>query len=134
MKLPTYLILTTLMVHSQALTGKQDADLDPVSKPCEDKTKVSKQLIDDLFNRKIRDFPKYDNSQALRAYLVCVDTTGGYYKKDGTLNLETWKKTLKDGNISNEKVDELVKKCVVQRDTQEETSFQAYRCLYNNGV
>ena len=118
----------------KALTGKQEVDLDSASKTCENKTKVSKQLVDDLFNHKIPDISVYDNNKPLHEYLACVDTTGGWYNQDGTLNIKAWKKILKDGKISNERVDELVKKCVVNKDTQEETSYQAFKCLYNNGV
>mgnify|MGYP005985989819 CR=1 FL=1 len=118
----------------KALTQKQKDAISAVDKDCQEKSKVSKQLIKALFDHAIPDVSVYENNKPLREYLLCVDVTGGWFKQDGNFDTKAWKTILKDGNLCDEKVDELIKKCLVQKETLEETSFHAFSCVYNDGV
>ncbi|KAJ3647737.1 hypothetical protein Zmor_019598 [Zophobas morio] len=134
MKLPTFLILITLVVYSQGLSSQQQSDIITANKECQKETKVSKQLVDDIFNRKICDVSAYENNKQLREFAVCVDTKAGWLNQDGTYNTKSLKKWLQKGDLNCEEAEEAIKKCVVKKETLEDTSFHVLKCLYNIGV
>ena len=118
----------------KALTDKQKADISPVDKDCQEKSKISKKLVDDLFNHSVSNISEYKNNKALRKYLVCVDTTGGWLNQDGTYDTQASIKWLKDGGLSVKKALEAIRKCGVVKETLEDTSFNAFMCLYEIGL
>ena len=66
--------------------------------------------------------------------MLCLHTKAGWLNKDGTYNNAALKKFVKEGVGSDEKADEVVKKCVSKGETLEDTAFKTFKCMYYNGA
>lgn len=74
---------------------------------------------------------RFSDEPIFAKHLLCVSIKAGYQDKDGNIQVEQNKHILADA-VGEEKADEVIKKCVKQYDTPEQTALEVTKCLREN--
>ncbi|CAG9860395.1 unnamed protein product [Phyllotreta striolata] len=92
---------------------------------CIDKTKIDFELLLKLKEGVFEDNPK------VKEFLVCLYKNLGGFNGNNELQTDFIKQKMQMVSGESKIVDEIVKKCVIQKKTPEETAFECSKCVYN---
>ncbi|KAG5887558.1 hypothetical protein JTB14_002264 [Gonioctena quinquepunctata] len=111
-------------VQAELLSEEQKAKIIQLHKECLEETKV------DLGIAMKAAQGEYTNDEKLKKQILCFNKKVGLQDKNGDIVMEVAKAKLKDIVKDDKKVEEVMKKCVLKKETPEETAFQAAKCLH----
>ncbi|RZC39145.1 PBP GOBP domain containing protein [Asbolus verrucosus] len=115
--------LFALIFSTYALTDEQKEKLNVYSKECKTQSGVTQDLIERGRNGELVD------DLTLKKQIVCVMKKIGMATASGELDVEYIRNRLKKVSGDDEEVERIIKKCVVTRDTPEQTAFEVSKCL-----
>ena len=116
-----------LYQNFQSLTDEQKANWKNWSDACQAETGVSTDSINKIRNN---DFSAVDDK--LKAHSLCFGKKSGLVDASGDINVEKVKAKLRNVVDNEDKVNEIITKCVANKGTKEETSFQVFKCIREN--
>ncbi|XP_068912497.1 B1 protein-like isoform X2 [Tenebrio molitor] len=124
MKLLCYLTALSLLVAVQSIITEEDAiERHKIQEKCQNETGVSDKLLSKSLNRQWEDDPK------LKQQVLCVSKKRGLMTESGELVFDVWRSQLKEVITNDEEVEKIINECVVKKDTPEETTFNAVKCV-----
>nr|AJM71485.1 odorant-binding protein 11 [Tenebrio molitor] len=124
MKLLICVALVAAVVTAQTLTDEQKAKWKKWREECREETGVSSEGINQL---RTNHFDNVDDK--IKAQSLCFGRKSGLINESGDVLADQIKIKLKRVAVDDDEVDRIIKKCVVKKDTPEETAFQTFKCL-----
>ncbi|CAH1379454.1 unnamed protein product [Tenebrio molitor] len=124
MKVFLYLVVAGLVAAAYAETPLQKVRKH--SDACKRESGVSDEVL-----ARARKGEKVDDPK-LRDHGVCILKKSGFLDDNGDFQVEIIRTKLKENADHPEKVDDLVAKCAVKKDTPQESTHSFFRCLHEN--
>jgi hypothetical protein len=124
MKLLLCLALVAAVATAQTLTDEQKANWKKWSDECREETGVSAEGINQL---RTNHFDNVDDK--IKAQSLCFGRKSGLINEAGDVLADQIKIKLKRVAVDDKEVDKIANKCVVKKDTPEETAFETFKCL-----
>ncbi|XP_068893153.1 B1 protein-like [Tenebrio molitor] len=124
MKLLICVALVAAVVTAQTLTDEQKAKWKKWREECRQETGVSEEAINRVVSNQ---FDVVDDK--IKAHGLCFGKKAGLISESGDILIDQTKIKLKKVSVDDDEVDRIIKKCVVKKDTPEETAFQTFKCL-----
>ncbi|XP_030764858.1 B1 protein-like [Sitophilus oryzae] len=75
---------------------------------------------------------KFDDDPALKTHFFCLGKKIGFMDKDGNFDREFIKEQMSQLVKDDDKIEEVLNKCLIQLDSPEETAFQSIKCMSDN--
>lgn len=105
------------------MTKEQQDKLNQISKECRELNGVSEDTILKVRKGELVNEPKVKN------HILCVSKKTGLASESGETNVEVLRNKLRKVCDSDDEVNTIIQKCVVKKDTPEETAFEIFNCL-----
>nr|AGW21644.1 NLS-YFP-THP12-CFP [Yeast integrative vector pYFP-THP12-CFP] len=96
------------------------------SDACKAESGVSEESLNKVRNREEVDDPK------LKEHAFCILKRAGFIDASGEFQLDHIKTKFKENSEHPEKVDDLVAKCAVKKDTPQHSSADFFKCVHDN--
>ncbi|KAJ8932139.1 hypothetical protein NQ314_014923 [Rhamnusium bicolor] len=123
-------LLTVLVVGILAnkLPENEKQNLKRIHEQCQSdsKTKVDEDLL--------RKFTQNTDNQQVGAHMLCMSVAAGLQKQNGQFDKNTIKNKISLVIEDKSRVDGLVTKCAVQKETPEKTAVGMWTCFIQNNV
>ena len=94
---------------------------------CQSETGVTLEALDYI---RFNDFSAVDDK--VKAFVLCFGKKYGLLKESGDIDVEKVKKELRSVVDSEDQINKIIGKCVVNKETKQETVFQAFKCVRVN--
>ncbi|KAJ3621106.1 hypothetical protein MTP99_003275 [Tenebrio molitor] len=124
MKLLLCLVLVALVAATYAETPREK--LKQHSDACKAESGVSEESLNKVRNREEVDDPK------LKEHAFCILKRAGFIDASGEFQLDHIKTKFKENSEHPDKVDALVAKCAVKKDTPQHSSADFFKCVHDN--
>jgi hypothetical protein len=124
MKLLLCLVLVALVAATYADTGRDKVR--QYSDACKAESGVSDESLNKARNGEEVDDPK------LKEHAFCILKKSGFIDASGEFQVEHMKTKLKEVSEHPDKVDALVAKCAVKKDTPQHSSADFFKCVHDN--
>ncbi|XP_019866436.1 B2 protein [Aethina tumida] len=108
-----------------ALSDEQRAKLKTYHEECSKESQVDQSLVE---KAKAGEFTDDDG---LKNHIFCVSKKLGFQNDAGEIQVGVVKEKLATVIDDPSKIDEIVKKCAVQKDTPQNTAFSTIECYYH---
>jgi hypothetical protein len=90
---------------------------------CQNETGVSDKVLSKIRNR------QWEDDLKLKQQVLCLSKKNGLMTESGELVFDEWRNHLKEVITNDEEVEKIVNECIVKKDTPEETTFNAVKCV-----
>jgi uncharacterized membrane protein YheB (UPF0754 family) len=110
-------------IFKSIITEEDAIERHKIQEKCQNETGVSDKLLSKSLNRQWEDDPK------LKQQVLCVSKKRGLMTESGELVFDVWRSQLKEVITNDEEVEKIINECVVKKDTPEETTFYAVKCV-----
>lgn len=88
--------------------------------------------LDSEVIKKATDTKEYPDDPKLKTHLLCLSKIAGLQDEKGAVHVEPLQKILSEQMKDFAKVKSLLDKCVIQRNTPEQTAFESLWCFHKN--
>nr|XP_023022172.1 uncharacterized protein LOC111510480 [Leptinotarsa decemlineata] len=119
-----FLLALIAMAHTQELTEEQKVKIMEYNKECMEETKVAMEVVLKAAEG------VYVDDDKLKKQILCVNKKIEVQKENGDIDIDVTKKKLMTILKDEKKVDDVIKKCVMKKDTPENTAFEAAKCMH----
>ncbi|XP_056632620.1 B1 protein-like [Diorhabda sublineata] len=111
--------------QAEVLTPEIRAKLIENGKKCYKESGVDMDLILKIKDGVFTDDPK------LKEHLFCVNKSFGIQQQNGDFNETIMRGIVEKSGADDKKADELIKKCLVKKDSPENSAFESMKCIHS---
>nr|UYS88373.1 odorant binding protein 21 [Aromia bungii] len=115
------LVLFGILVIAQCLTPEEKEQMLAIHRGCG----MSDEVSENAFRGQFPDDGEF------KAHVFCISKKLGVQNEMGELQVQFITDMLHNLHTDDNKVEEILSKCMVQRSTPEESAFEALTCMHN---
>ncbi|CAH1169948.1 unnamed protein product [Phaedon cochleariae] len=112
------------IVEARVLTSEQNKKIIDWSKECLKESTVDMDVLLDAAKGEFADDPK------LKKHILCFNKKIGVQDSDGKIVMDKIRAHLTDATGDPKETEEIIKKCMIEQDTPEDTAFETAKCLH----
>nr|AQY18982.1 odorant-binding protein [Galeruca daurica] len=95
------------------------------AKKCQKESEVDMKLLLKIKEGVFTDDPK------LKEHMLCVSKSFGIQQQNGEFNEAVMKVIFKKNGADDKKAEELSKKCLIKKDSPENSAFETMKCIHS---